>query len=110
MGALISSDHVLQTGGGQCPHCAVGVTNVLVEIHEYNLDTVPGFGSRRCWFATHPDAGGFRMHECCPNLRTVACRSVGTTMTVGDRRVNRARPATVSSIALRTQAQRDRRE
>jgi hypothetical protein len=64
MSGLISSDHVLQTGGGQCPHCAVAVTNVLVEIHEYTLGVVAGIIWRRRWFATHPDTGGFRMHEC----------------------------------------------
>ena len=64
MSGFIASDRVLQTGRGQCRHCAVRVMNILVEIHEYTLGQALDLSSYRCWFSAHPERGGFRMHNC----------------------------------------------
>jgi hypothetical protein len=117
MSGFIASDRVLQTGGAQCQHCAVGVTNVLVEIHEYTLGRALDFSSRRCWLATHPEGGGFRMHECrLPARHAAAPRDAGALVTdrlptgvSTDRRVRRATPATVS-LARHARGRRELQE
>jgi hypothetical protein len=114
MSGFIVSDRVLQTGSGQCQHCAVGVTSVLVEIHEYTLGRALDFSSRRCWLAAHPEGGGFRLHECRAPARHAAASGDAATLVTDrlpiglsiDRRIRRATPATVS-LARNTRGRRE---